>query len=163
MANDKYLASNTITFKKKDGSQETFTCRDGQELLHIICPVDGTNLIETIGEDVYVSCPNCQRDYGVTPTMHLYSQEEINQTYQRKIENTEEQLAKLRRRFRETESRLVKQLKELKIPFKQELSQSQPKCKGSSEKGSVPCRHEGQDMPGGRPGGAATFHFRKQR
>ncbi len=48
-------------------------------------------------------------------------------------------------------------------PSPLEFAQSQPKCKGSSEKGSVPYRHEGQDMPGGRPGGAATFHFRKQR
>jgi uncharacterized Zn finger protein (UPF0148 family) len=109
-----------LTFKKRDGEAATVTLKQDDSLLEIRCPVDGTQLIQTIGvEDYFISCPNCHRTYycGNHPT--TCSQESVNRQYQAEIERTRQKLQRLRKSSGDEESRLKHTLEELENPFSQ--------------------------------------------
>ncbi len=60
----KYIPEKELTFKDKDGRSVTYKCTHYQNFLRAKCPIDRTNLIQTIGEDaVSLACPACNIDY----------------------------------------------------------------------------------------------------
>jgi hypothetical protein len=63
---DRYMEVNKLTFKDaQTGEERTHECTHFQSFLKVKCPLDGTNLLETIGEDsTGLACPACHMDYG---------------------------------------------------------------------------------------------------
>ncbi len=113
--------STQLTFRTRDGKQKTVTLTHYQSIFNAICPVDGTQLIQTIGDENYfVSCGNCERTYYAGNYPSVCTQERVNQDYKREIADTKEELVKLRREFREREAGLSKKIEELENPFTQE-------------------------------------------
>ena len=110
-----------ISYKTRNGEWKTETLRDSQRITSLICPVDGTSLVETNDENLsYISCINCGRPYHASENLRDCTQEEVNNVYWDEIEKTKGSLNTLRENYRLNHSRLTSKLKELENPFTQD-------------------------------------------
>ena len=110
-----------LSFRERDGNQRTITLSHGESLFNAKCPVDGTQLINAIGEEnYYISCPNCRRIYYSGSHPSTCTQEGVNKKYQEEIEDRKEQLSELRADFQQKQDGLCKTIAELETPFTQD-------------------------------------------
>ena len=112
-----------LTFKTRERKEKSVTLTHSQYPFNAKCPVDGTQLIESIGvDDYFVACPNCNRNYytGAQSPKSICTQERIDEQYQREIKDKKEELEKLRKEFQQKEAGLCKTIEELENPFTQE-------------------------------------------
>lgn len=111
-----------LTFKTRDGTEKKVALTYYQSILDIKCPVDGTKLVHTIGEEEeYTTCMNCGRhyDFGYRAISNC-TQEKVNQLHTREILDTREKLENLRKEFKRKESELCNTIKDLENPFTQD-------------------------------------------
>lgn len=110
----------TLTFRTRDGEQRTFQLGHYDTLSNILCPVDGTRLVSTNGDDYdYVHCKNCEQVYYTGEHPKEFTQEQANEAYRKELADNKSRLERLREDTKKEEATLLRKINELENPFTQ--------------------------------------------